>query len=446
MPEPFLALLFAGLIGAPAASALIQTARLAFLPERREAVTVSLAVGALVAAGLSAFGLAAAALTGPRALETGTWFHDQHYAFALHFVADGVSATYAIISLSLLLLIASFSRRYVHKEPGFHRFYLFLTLFGIGLLTVSVAGTLELLIIGWEIVGLMSVLLIAFFTTRPKPAKNALRAFTTYRLCDVGLIAAAILAHHAGGGETFRLLNAHPWFGLRLDQESLAVGLLILLAAMGKAALFPFSGWLPRAMEGPTPSSAVFYGALSVHLGPLLLMRAGDVIAAQPVVAAAVIAVGVLTAVTGRMIGRVQTDIKSRLAYGSITQLGVIVAEVGLGLHALALFHIAAHASVRTLQILRAPSLLHDHQHLERMLGHPARAAPRGPAASAFERWSYRFGIERGGLDTLLRDRIVFGVLGAVGRLDAIDRRVARRLASGAASPLNVNTQERSAS
>ncbi|GGY52909.1 proton-conducting transporter transmembrane domain-containing protein [Parvularcula lutaonensis] len=426
MPDGLAPIALLTLLSSLLASSLVQLFRLALNRSKSEAATFRMTVSGLLGAAASVIALSfILATSGPQRIDAGHWFHQGNYDFAMLFVVDSVAVTYGFISVGLLLLIAAFSRRYLHKEAGFHRFYLFLTLFGLGLITVSFAGTLEILTIGWEIVGLLSVLLIAFFTTRPKPAKNALRAFVTYRLGDVGLITAALILHHLHAAG-FTILEGRSWFGI--GEGSASIGYLLLLAAAAKSALFPVSGWLPRAMEGPTPSSAVFYGALSVHLGPLLLIRAGGIIEANPGVAAAIVAIGLVTAVLGRMVGQVQTDVKSRLAYGSITQLGIIVAEVGLGLHVLALVHIGAHAAVRTLQILRAPSLLHEHQHLEQMLGHPLRSEPSAETPGPFARWRYAFSLERGGLDTLLRDRVVFGVLGLVGRLDRLDARAADRL------------------
>ena len=115
-------------------------------------------------------------------------------------------------------------------------------------------------------------------------------------------------------------------------QQALLVGLLLLVAAAGKSALVPFSGWLPRAMEGPTPSSAVFYGALSVHLGAFLLLRVSPLLERSPLLCAAIVALGLTTAVFAYLAGSVQTDIKSALSFASLSQVGIIVAEIGLGL------------------------------------------------------------------------------------------------------------------
>jgi NADH:ubiquinone oxidoreductase subunit 5 (subunit L)/multisubunit Na+/H+ antiporter MnhA subunit len=194
---------------------------------------------------------------------------------------------------------------------------------------------------------------------------------------------------------------------------------------MGKAAQVPLGGWLPRAMEGPTPSSAIFYGAISIHLGPYLLLRATPILEAAPLAAWAVIAVGATTALHATFVGRVQTDIKSALAYASMTQVGLIFVEIGAGLQLLALLHIVGHASIRSLQILRSPSLLHDHQHLEQAMG---RQLPRTGGhlerwvPARLQPWLYRAALERGYLDSVLVDWVVGSFVRFFRRVDRLER------------------------
>src|SRR5690606_27338176 len=130
-------------------------------------------------------------------------------------------------------------------------------------------GSLALVIFGWELVGIASALLIAFFHDRPKAVRHGLLAFATYRICDFGILAALTWLHHTGAHSSF-VVGEAPWHTLVTPASVHLVAFGLVLAAAGKSAQFPVSGWLPRAMEGPTPSSAIFYGALSVHLGPVL--------------------------------------------------------------------------------------------------------------------------------------------------------------------------------
>ncbi|WP_329084833.1 MULTISPECIES: proton-conducting transporter transmembrane domain-containing protein [unclassified Streptosporangium] len=397
----------------------------------------------------AAFGLATAcalvlALTvttgGDRALEVsaGAWFGEGDHRFPLVLVGDRLSLPFAALTALLVGLVGVFSRRYLHREPGYLRFYLLLALFGTGVEIVALAGGLELAFVGWELAGLASALLIAFFHERRKPVEHALRAFLTYRACDVGLPAAVVWLHRTTGGSTVTgVLHDGGWAGFEAPAaggDAALIGILLLWAAMGKAAQVPLGGWLPRAMEGPTPSSALFYGAISVSLGPYLLLRTESVWAQAPAARTAIVAVGALTAVHVTLSGRVQTDIKSALAYASMTQIGMIMAEIGLGLRYLALAHLVAHAASRSAQILRSPSLIHDHHHLERLTGGPLprtgrhldRLVPRAAQA-----WLYRYALERGYFDAWLRDHLVGGLTRLIRRADALDDRWARRLSTG---------------
>jgi NAD(P)H-quinone oxidoreductase subunit 5 len=213
------------------------------------------------------------------------------------------------------------------------------------------------------------------------------------------------------------------------------VGLLLLVAAAGKSGLVPFSGWLPRAMEGPTPSSAIFYGALSVHLGAYLLLRVSPIIALSPGLAVAVVVVGLATAAFAVLAARAQTDIKSALAFASLTQVGLIVAEIGLGLRWVALIHLIGHACLRTLQFVRAPTLLHDYHTLENAIGAhlaPAPGARPGLVSEPARSWLYRFALERGYLDAGLTDYVTRPFLRLFRWCDGLERKWTDFLSGGA--------------
>jgi NAD(P)H-quinone oxidoreductase subunit 5 len=311
-------------------------------------------------------------------------------------------------------------------------------LFTLGMVVTSVAGTIEVLFFGWEFVGLSSALLVAFFHERASPVQNGQWVWSIYRISDAAFLIAALALHHlTGEGDFDLLMGAGPWpYGvaaLRPDQ-ALFVGSLLLVAAMGKSALVPFSGWLPRAMEGPTPSSAVFYGALSVHLGAFLLLRVSPILELSWVLSAAVTAVGIVTAVTAAASARVQTDIKSSLAYASLTQVGMIVAEIGMGLRIIPLVHIIGHACLRTLQLLRAPSLLHDYHTLENAIGGhlPHHASWWSQWLPSSWRTSlYRVALERFYFDAWLEALVVRPFVGIFQRCDGLERRWTDLLAGG---------------
>lgn len=295
-------------------------------------------------------------------VDLGSWFELTHYRFALVFLIDTLSLSYLGLSLALLTIVGHFSSRYLHRDSGYYRFFLLFLLSAQGLSVLTVAGTVDLLFFGWELLGLSSALLIAFFDRRREPIEGGLHAFALYRITDVGLLLGAVLMHHYAATAEFNLAfgQTHwPYGAARI--HGLAAHLicfLFILAAMGKSAQFPFSSWLPRAMEGPTPSSAIFYGGISVHAGVYLLLRAAPLLDQSWIARAFLVLVGLSTAVIATLSGRIQADAKNQLAFASMAQVGVIFVEIGLGLRFLALVHVLGHASVRTLQFLRAPSVL----------------------------------------------------------------------------------------
>lgn len=341
-------------------------------------------------------------------LNVAPWFSAGDYTFEVSFLIDRLSATMMVLTSAITLLIGRFSVNYLHREQGFARFFLLLALFATGMLLLVQAGSADLLFVGWEMVGLSSAMLIAFFQERTTPVRSGLRAFTIYRLCDMGLLVGAVLLHHwLGTAEWAEALGAKPWPGPAVTAgtwQMTVLGLCLVLAAMGKSAQFPFSSWLPRAMEGPTPSSALFYGALSVHAGVYLLLRAAPLLVTSPVVSIALVGVGLVTAIHATLAWRVQTDVKSALAYGVLTQVGLIFAEVGLGLYRLALVHLVAHACLRCLQLLRAPSALREVQARRAALQAaqaPSVAVVHRALPGGLVRRFYRLALERFALEVL---------------------------------------------
>ena len=363
----------------------------------------------------------------------------QHYHFSVKFVFDRLSVPFAILSFVLSGTIGAFATQYLHREPGYNRFFMLYSIFVLGMIVASLAGTIETLFTGWELVGLSSALLVAFYQERPAPPRNALWVWGLYRISDAALLLAAVVMHHLVGEGDFDGLfgsgNCWPDETSSLDpNQALWVGLLLLVAAAVKSGLVPFSGWLPRAMEGPTPSSAVFYGALSVHLGVFLLLRVSPLLDLSIWLSIAVVALGLMTAIYAHLAGGVQTDIKSALSFASLVQVGIIVTEIGLGFRYLPLFHMLSHACLRTLQFVRAPSLLQDYRTLENAIGeHLPRigAPPRRRGIERYRLWLYRWSLERGYLDSLLIEYIVSPYVRAFRWCDGMERRWTNLLSHG---------------
>jgi NAD(P)H-quinone oxidoreductase subunit 5 len=365
-------------------------------------------------------------------IEVGDWVVIPHYHFKVEFIFDRLSVPFVILSFLLCGTVGAFGTRYLHREPGFSRFFFLYALFLLGVVVATLANTIETLFFGWELVGLSSALLVAYYHERLSPVRNGLRVWCVYRISDAALLVASVFLHHlTGEGEFDILLGSDPWpLGQAhlSSHQALIVGLLILVAAMGKSALVPFSGWLPRAMEGPTPSSAVFYGALSVHLGAFLLLRVSPILDLSVWLRVAVVMAGLVTALFAAFAGRVQTDIKCALSFASLTQVGIIVAEIGLGFRYVALLHILGHGCLRTLQFVRAPTLLHDYKTMENALGTrlPQAQVPHSWAALMPENareWFYRLALERGYLDGWLVDYVVAPFLGVFRWCDMAERK-----------------------
>ncbi|HWB83210.1 MAG TPA: proton-conducting transporter membrane subunit [Bryobacteraceae bacterium] len=351
---------------------------------------------------------------GPVVIKFHDWFAVGEYQFPLVLMADRLSLPFLGMTVVLSGLIGQFSATYLHRDRGFLRFYLLLLLFAFGSLLAFAAGSFDLLIAGWEVVGITSVLLVAFFQQRPEPVENALRVFTIYRASDIGLLLGVFAMHQGAGTASFA-----GGFPQLTATRAAVVGLLLLFAAAGKAAQVPFSGWLPRAMEGPTPSSAIFYGAISIHAGAYLLLRARPLLAHSGLASALVILIGLSTAIHGTIVGRATADAKTSLAYASLTQVGVIFVEIGIGWTWVAVIHTLGHAAVRTLQFLRAPSMLHDYHQMHSAAG--GELAQTGKHLGQFfperfQLWLYRWALDRGHLDTIL-DRFLVDPLLRLSRI-----------------------------
>jgi len=289
-------------------------------------------------------------------------FTTNDYSFFIDFYFDKITAVYLFVGALLTFLVTIYSRYYMHREHGYKRFFSTILFFYLGYTLTVISGNLETLFIGWEILGISSFLLIAFYRDRYLPVKNAVKVFSIYRIGDVGLILAMWAAHHLFHENiTFLKLNnydlvhehliTHSWIGI-------FISLMILLSAAAKSAQLPFSSWLPRAMEGPTPSSAIFYGSLSVHLGVFLLLRTFPFWEHQLSVRITIAMLGLATSIVATGIARVQSSIKSQVAYASIAQIGLIFIEIAAGFEVLALIHFAGNAFLRTYQLLVSPSVV----------------------------------------------------------------------------------------
>lgn len=294
-------------------------------------------------------------------IDLGSVFNSGDYSLNLVLLADLKAICFLSLSSFMVRIIVHFARVYLHREQGFNRFFrtLFVAQFGLNIL--ATAGNFDLFFAGWEVVGLTSFLLISFYRDRAAPIINAFKIYCIYRICDIGIIVGAFLDHHEFG-EKHNFLNFDStWVTGLMSQHPYMVyllGLSILLPALGKSAQFPFCFWLPRALEGPTPSSAVFYGALSIQAGLFLLLRTEPIWEPVLFIKILIFCCGLLSVIIGSLCGRSQANIKGQLAYASIAQVGIMFMEVALGLGDLVMIHFWLHAFLRTYQFLISPSVV----------------------------------------------------------------------------------------
>ncbi|MBZ4194957.1 MAG: NADH-quinone oxidoreductase subunit M [Candidatus Contendobacter sp.] len=366
--------------------------------ERHERRTSQIALFASAGSLLAVLALIAIRLTGqlPETVMHTNWLTSGSFQVNLLVLTDRLSLTLAALSGLAGLLALRFAVNYMHREPGFHRFFMILSLFIAAIQVLVMAGNAVLTFVGWEVAGLCSYLLIAFFPDRPVAAENATRVFIANRIGDAGFLLGIAVSFSALGGADWATINAGAT-GLTSVQTGMLTG-GFLLAAMAKSAQVPFAPWLARAMEGPTPSSALFYGAVMVHAGVYLLLRLQPLLESSPTIMAIIAAVGLTTALYGFVGGLVQTDIKSALIFATSGQIGLMVLACGLGFWQWALIHLCGHAVVRGYQFFSAPSILRQ------LDGNRARPVP---AFLARQRWLYTAALHRFWLDDLANDDLV---------------------------------------
>ena len=286
--------------------------------------------------------------------------NDSHFSIDLYF--DKITAFYGMIASGITFLVCTFSRTYMHRDKGFKRFFNNVLFFYLGINIIIFAGNFETLFIGWEIIGIASFLLISFYRDRYLPVKNAMKVVSFFRLADIFLLLGIWTCHHIFERSiTFQELHDLQIQHLPIIENptfALLIPLIFLVVALVKSAQFPFSSWLPRAMEGPTTSSAIFYGSLSVHIGVFLLLRTSPMWEDNTVFKIILIVFGFTTTFIANSIARVQSTVKTQIAYSSIAQIGLMFVEVALGWHWLALIHFAGNTFLRTYQLLVSPSVL----------------------------------------------------------------------------------------
>ena len=352
------------------------------LANRRRMPAAALAIGGQVVALL--FALAAFSQTlatpGYRAFQNFTWFTFGEQALRLGFVLDPLAAVMLVMITFVSLWIFVFSVGYMASDAHFTRFFAYLSFFSAAMLGVVIANSLLLLFICWELVGLASYLLIGFWIHKPSAAAAAKKAFITTRIGDLGFFLGMLWLYGRSGTLLFYdggrgcIENAGL---LSLGTAATFIALLIFCGAAGKSGQFPLHVWLPDAMEGPTPVSALIHAATMVAAGVFLVARVSPLFSFGAVSGVTnsltvVVWIGVVTALISAFIALAQFDIKRILAYSTISQLGLMMVSLGVGGVAAGIMHLLAHGFFKALLFLGSGSVIHgchEEQDIRRMGG-----------------------------------------------------------------------------
>jgi NADH-quinone oxidoreductase subunit L len=283
---------------------------------------------------------------------------------------DQLSAVMLLVVTGVGFLIHLYSIGYMHGDPGYPRYFAYLNLFVFSMVMLVLAGNFLLLYVFWEAVGLCSYLLIGFWYTRASAAQAGKKAFIVNRVGDFGFGLGVMWLWSALG--TLDYAGVFKGVDTLSPATATGIALLLFMGACGKSAQLPLHTWLPDAMEGPTPVSALIHAATMVTAGVYMVARSHAIFERSGVALSVVLWVGVATALFAATIGLVQTDIKRVLAYSTISQLGYMFAAVGLGAYAAGIFHLVTHAFFKALLFLGAGSVIHalqGEQDLRRMGG-----------------------------------------------------------------------------
>jgi NADH-quinone oxidoreductase subunit L len=291
------------------------------------------------------------------ALKGVEWINAAGLSVRFNLLVDPLSITMVLFVTGVGALIHLYSIGYMHGQERFTRFFTYLNLFAFSMLVLVLAGNYLLLFLGWEGVGLCSYLLISFWFERPSAARAGKKAFVTNRVGDFGfMLAMFLIFSHFGTLDLLPALSSAPHLSAG---TATAVALLLYLAAAGKSAQGPLFVWLPDAMEGPTPVSALIHAATMVTAGVYLLVRSHPFLEHGPASGDVVAWVGAITAFVAATIALVNFDIKRVLAYSTISQLGYMFLAVGVGAYSAAIFHMVTHAFFKALMFLGAGSVMH---------------------------------------------------------------------------------------
>ncbi len=389
-------------------------------------------IGLKSVTGLLFLGLSILLWSGDQTLVWPGWINvPGNYDFPFELLFNRHLGVIALAMVLIQMVIIKFSETYLHKEEGFHRFFFLLSIFLAAFPLVVFGDNIDVIFLGWELIGITSVLLIGFYEKRTKATVNSWWALVSYRICDIGLLSATTLAHFAVHTTNVEKLNDVPALLVEHPHHTAWIGvvaLMIIFASLAKAAQLPYSSWLLRAMEGPTPSSALYYGALSIGLGPILLLKFQPLILHFWWLQLLVIAIGLMTALYSYLVAKTKADAKSILALSSLFEVSVMVVEVGLGFNDWVVFHFTANAFLRVFQFLRSMNAIQDfYDNPLFYRGAPNKELPWGlrQLPKAWQRKIYYWSMNGFGLDAGLLKFIIAPWFGFWSRLDQLEEDLA---------------------
>jgi NADH-quinone oxidoreductase subunit L len=306
---------------------------------------------------------------GPSAPYVFHWLTVGQHSLSMGFEVTSINAMMLVVVTFVSTLVLLFSKGYLHDDKRFVVFYQYLCLFIFSMLGLVISPNLLQVYIFWELVGLCSFLLVGFWYFKPEAAQAAKKAFIVTRIGDVGLFIGIVLLYIGTGtfeyNGIFQAISAQKF---NIDWMSPSafttlVAILIFIGAVGKSAQFPLHTWLPDAMEGPTPVSALIHAATMVAAGVYLVARTYPIFLASPDALQVVAIIGGITAIFAALIGLTQNDIKRVVAYSTVSQLGYMVMALGVGSYVASVFHLMTHAFFKALLFLAAGSVIHAIHH-----------------------------------------------------------------------------------
>ena len=286
----------------------------------------------------------------------------------LAFLVDPLSITMCLFVTGIGTLIHLYAVGYMHGDPRFSKFFLYLNLFAFSMLMLVLGENLLVTFLGWEGVGTCSYFLISFWHEKDSAATAGKKAFVTNRVGDWGVMMAMFFAFNAVGSVSYSVINGAAESGALSKTTATAIALMLFIGACGKSAQLPLYLWLPDAMEGPTPVSALIHAATMVTAGVFLMTRVNPVLAVSAEYVGWIIAIiGITTAMFAASIAVAQNDIKKVLAYSTVSQLGYMFLAIGSGAYVAAIFHMVTHAFFKALLFLGSGSVIHGMHHEQDM-------------------------------------------------------------------------------